>query len=195
MKRIKAMTNPLRHKQLERSFQVSIPKHDIAERVKREYVNFINETYMPTHYLVVRLPKHWETADLDYAKGRLRLIMKVFEKSLIKNHWDKHHLPFIVTAEKGVGIYWHFNVLFNQLSFTDEMLDNARRKTLKTIKGMSDYCLNLQAIKEDDIKTFVNAVNDTDFYCLKELKIDSHNGSYNSNVIFDSVDLFYLNIK
>ena len=192
MKRIKAMTITARHKQPERSFQVNIPKHDIAERVKREYVNFINETYIPTHYLVVRLPKHWETINLDHAKGRLRLIMKVFEKSLIKNHWNKKHLPFIVTAEKGCGIYWHFNVLFNQMSYNDEMLHNAIRKTIKTIKGMSDYCLLLKTITADNMPTLLDSVINTDFYCLKEIKIDRRNGKYDSDVIFDSVDLFYL---
>ena len=91
-------------KQIKDKQSASMPKHDMSELVRREYVNFINTTYMPTHYLVVRLPEHWETINLDYAKSRLRLIMKVFEKSLIKNHWNKHHLPFIVTAEKGCGI-------------------------------------------------------------------------------------------
>ncbi len=189
------MTEIIRYKQPVTYFNISIPKYDKAEQVKREYVNFINDRYMPTHYLVVRLPKHWETEHLDYAKNRLRLIMKTFERSLIKNHWNKHHLPFIVTAERGVGIFWHFNVLFNQWCFTDNMLYNAIKKTIRKIKGMSDYCLNLQHIKEDDVKTLINAVNDTDFYCLKEIKINRRNGNYDSSVIFDSVDLFYLNIK
>lgn len=184
------MTNPLRYKQ-----SASIPKHDMSELVKREYVNFINTTYMPTHYLVVRLPKHWETINLDYAKNRLRLIMKVFEKSLIKNHWNKHHLPFIVTAERGCGIYWHFNVLFNQMSFNDEILNTAIKKTIKTISGMSDYCLLLKTITADDIHTLLDSVINTDFYCLKEIRIDRRNGHYDSSVIFDSSDLFYLGIK
>lgn len=184
------MTNLLRHKHT-----LSMPKHDIAERIKREYVNFINTTYMPTHYLVVRLPQNWESTKLDHAKSRLRLIMKVFEKSLIKNHWNKHHLPFIVTAEKGYGIYWHFNVLFNQLSFADDMLYNAIKKTIRTISGMSDYCLDLQHITADDIHTLLDSVINTDFYCLKEIKVNRRNGHYDSSVIFDSSDLFYLGIK
>ena len=65
-------------KQIKDKQSASMPKHDMSELVRREYVNFINTTYMPTHYLVVRLPKHWETTNLDYAKSRLRLIMKVF---------------------------------------------------------------------------------------------------------------------
>lgn len=185
------MTNLLRDKQQ----AISIPKHDIAERIKREYVNFINITYMPTHYLVVRLPQNWESTKLDHAKGQLRLIMKTFEKSLIKNHWNKKHLPFIVTAEKGCGIYWHFNVLFNQLSFTDDMLYAAIKKTIRKIKGMSDYCLDLQRIVANDIYTLLDSVINTDFYCLKEIRIDRRNGHYDSSVIFDSVDLFYLSIK
>lgn len=191
MKRIKAMNKITRYEQS----AISMPKHNIAERIKREYVNLINGIYQPTHYLVVRLPQHWETTSLDHAKNRLRLIMKVFEKSLIKNHWNKKHLPFIVTAEKGYGIYWHFNVLFNQLSFTDEMLYNAIKRTIIKIEGMSDYCLDLQHITANDICTLLDSVINTDFYCLKEIKIDVRNGKYDSSVIFDSVDLFYLNIK
>ncbi len=170
---------------------VKVPKYNISERVKCEYVNFINTVYNPTHFLTVRLPKHWETTNLNHAIGRLRLIMKVFERSLIKNHWNKHHLPFIATSETGDGIYWHFHILFNQDKYTNEMLQNAIKKTIKSIRGMSDYCLKLQHIKEDNIKTFVNAVNDTDFYCLKEIKINRY-GKFNGERIIFSDDLFNL---
>ena len=60
---------------------------------------------------------------------------------------------------------------------------------------MSNYCLLLKTITADDIHTFLDSVINTDFYCLKEIKIDRRNGKYDSDVIFDSVDLFYLNIK
>ena len=128
-------------------------------RIKNEYVNFINTTYNPTHFLTVRLPKHWETENLYYAVERLRLIMKVFEKSLIKNHWNKHHLPFIATSEKGDGLYWHFHILFNHDKYTNEMLQKAIKKTIKIIKGMSDYCLMLKTIEENDIYTFLQSLN------------------------------------
>ena len=170
---------------------VKVPKYNIPERVKCEYVNFINTVYNPTHFLTVRLPKHWETTNLNHAIGRLRLIMKVFERSLIKNHWNKHHLPFIATSETGDGIYWHFHILFNQDKYTDDMLNNAIRKTIKSIKGMSDYCLKLKHIEEDNIKTFVNAVNDTDFYCLKEIKVNRY-GKFDGERIIFSDDLFNL---
>lgn len=170
---------------------VKVPKYNISERVKCEYVNFINTVYNPTHFLTVRLPKHWETTNLNHAIGRLRLIMKVFERSLIKNHWNKHHLPFIATSETGDGIYWYFHILFNQDKYTDEMLQNAIKKIIKSIRGMSDYCLKLQHIKEDNIKTFVNAVNDTDFYCLKEIKVNRY-GKFDGERIIFSDDLFNL---
>ena len=127
-------------------YYVKVPKYNISERVKCEYVNFINTVYKPTHFLTVRLPKHWETTNLNHAIGRLRLIMKVFERNLIKNHWNKHHLPFIATSETGDGIYWHFHILFNQDKYTNEMLQNAIKKTIKSIRGMSDYCLELNKI-------------------------------------------------
>lgn len=168
-----------------------MPKYNISERVKCEYVNFINTLYKPTHFLTVRLPKHWETTNLNHAIGRLRLIMKVFERSLIKNHWNRHHIPFIATSETGDGIYWHFHILFNQDKYTDEMLQNAIKKIIKSIRGMSDYCLKLQHIKEDNIKTFVNAVNDTDFYCLKEIKVNRY-GKFDGERIIFSDDLFNL---
>ena len=41
------MTKQIRDKQ-----SASMPKHDMSELVRREYVNFINATYIPTHYLV-----------------------------------------------------------------------------------------------------------------------------------------------
>lgn len=170
---------------------VKVPKYNISERVKCEYVNFINTVYKPTHFLTVRLPKHWETTNLNHAIGRLRLIMKVFERSLIKNHWNRHHIPFIATSETGDGIYWHFHILFNQDKYTYEMLQNAIKKIIKSIRGMSDYCLKLQHIKEDNIKTFVNAVNDTDFYCLKEIKVNRY-GKFDGERIIFSDDLFNL---
>lgn len=170
---------------------VKVPKYNISERVKCEYVNFINTVYNPTHFLTVRLPQHWENTNLNHAIGRLRLIMKVFERSLIKNHWNRHHIPFIATSETGNGIYWHFHILFNQDKYTDEMLQNAIKKIIKSIRGMSDYCLKLQHIKEDNIKTFVNAVNDTDFYCLKEIKVNRY-GKFDGERIIFSDDLFNL---
>lgn len=45
-------------KQIKDKQSASMPKHDMSELVRREYVNFINTTYMPTHYLVVRLLEH-----------------------------------------------------------------------------------------------------------------------------------------
>ena len=166
-------------------------RYNIIERVKREYVDFINMTYKPTHFLTVRLPQHWETENLDYATGRLRLIMKIFERCLIKNHWNKHHLPFIATSETGEGIYWHFHILFNQDKYTNEMLNNAIRKTIKSIKGMSDYCLELRPIEEDDIHAFMQSLNNTDFYCLKEIKINRY-GKFDGDRIILSHDLFNL---
>lgn len=163
-------------------------------RIKNEYVNFINTTYNPTHFLTVRLPKHWETENLYYAVGRLRLIMKVFEKSLIKNHWNKHHLPFIATSEKGDGLYWHFHILFNHDKYTNEMLQKAIKKTIKIIKGMSDYCLMLKTIEENDIYTFLQSLNNTNFYCLKEMQINQY-GHFDSDKIIHSADLFYLPYK
>lgn len=187
------MTKSIGYKQAITDFYVDVPQHDASEKIKCEYVNFINREYMPTHFLTVRLPRHWETARLDYAKGHLRLIMKMFERNLIKNHWNKHHLPFIVVAEKGNSKYWHFHILFNQGEFYIYQLYDAIRKTIRKIKGMSYYCLNLKTIEEDDIRTFVDAVKNTDFYCLKEISVNRCNGKFDSDVLFDSVNLFYLN--
>lgn len=175
----------------ENTYYVEVPKCNIPERVKCEYVNFINNVYNPTHFLTVRLPQHWETTNLSHAIGRLRLIMKVFEKSIIRNHWNKRHLPFIATSETGEGIYWHFHILFNQDKYTNEMLQNAIRKTIKTIKGMSEYCFELRSIEEDDIHTFIQSLKNTDFYCLKEVKVDRY-GRFDGDRIIFSDDLFNL---
>ena len=174
---------------------VKVPKYNISERVKCEYVNFINTVYKPTHFLTVRLPKHWETTNLNHAIGRLRLIMKVFERNLIRNHWNRHHLPFIATSETGDGIYWHFHILFNQDKYTNEMLQNAIRETIKSIRGMSEYCLELDKIGDkvidDKLQTFMEALHNTDFYCLKEIQVNRY-GKFDGDRIIFSDDLFNL---
>ena len=71
------------------------------------------------------------------------------------------------------------------------MLQNAIKKTIKSIRGMSDYCLKLQHIKEDNIKTFVEALHNTDFYCLKEIKVNRY-GKFDGERIIFSDDLFNL---
>lgn len=81
------------------------------------------------------------------------------------------------------------------MSYNDEMLYNAIKRTIIKIEGMSDYCLDLQHITANDIHTLLDSVINTDFYCLKEIKVNIRNGHYDSSVIFDSSDLFYLGIK
>ena len=62
------------------------------------------------------------------------------------------------------------------------MLYNAIKKTIRTISGMSDYCLDLQHITADDTHTLLDSVINTDFYCLKEIKVNRRNGHYDSSV-------------
>ena len=81
------------------------------------------------------------------------------------------------------------------MSYNDDLLYNAIKKTIRTISGMSDYCLDLQHITADDMHTLLDSVINTDFYCLKEIKVNRRNGKYDSSVIFDSSDLFYLGMK
>ena len=75
------------------------------------------------------------------------------------------------------------------------MLQNAIKKTIKSIRGMSDYCLELNKIGDkiidDKLRTFVEALHNTDFYCLKEIKVNRY-GKFDGDRIIYSDDLFNL---
>ncbi len=87
---------------------------DIKSKVKSEKQDWYQETFKPTHYLTIQLPEHQKTKDEFKSLSHLRMIMKVFEKSLLGRHWNKKHLPFIAFAENNTSPEWHYNILFNQ---------------------------------------------------------------------------------
>lgn len=153
-----------------------------SETVKQELNNWLTGIYKPTHLLTIRLPENWSGIDEFKSKSHLRMIMKIFERSLLGKYWNRHHLPFIVFAENGTDTDWHYHILLNQNNFTNQELQNAILAT--TIKlGLSFYCLKL-----DLIEKYLDTVEE---YCSKEMKV-YWNGKFDSDRMVLSHDLFYL---
>lgn len=153
-----------------------------SEGVKQKLNEWLTGVYKPTHLLTIRLPENWSSVDEFKSKSHLRMIMKIFERSLLGKYWNRHHLPFIVFAENGADTDWHYHILLNQSKFTNQELQNAILAT--TIKlGLSFYCLKL-----DLIEKYLDTVEG---YCSKEMKI-YWNGKFDSDRIVLSHDLFYL---
>lgn len=156
-----------------------------SELYKVKLNEMLDKIYNPTHFLSVRLPSNLESPDELHSRTHLRMIMKVFEKTLLGRHWNKHHLPFICFAELGSGTDWHYHILLNQGKFSDQELQNAILKTTITLR-LPSYCLRLDKIDclEDKVKD----------YCHKELEV-YWNGKANSDRFILSADLFYLPYK
>ena len=69
--------------------------------IKLELNRWITGFYSPTHFLTIQLPENYKSCNSHNSKTHLRMIMKIFEKSLLGRHWNKKHLPFICVAENG----------------------------------------------------------------------------------------------
>lgn len=144
--------------------------------------NWITGIYQPTHFLTIRLPENWSNANEFSSNSRLRMIMKIFERSLLGKHWNKHHLLFIVFTENGTSDNWHYHILLNQGKFAEQELQNAILKT--NIKlGLPGYCLKLNLIKKH--------LDEVEKYCTKEMKV-YFDDRFDSDRIILSHDLFYL---
>jgi len=100
-----------------------------SDDIKSILNNWITGIYQPTHFLTIRLPENWSNTDEFKSNSHLRMIMKIFERSLVGKHWNKHHLPFIVFSENGTSDDWHYHILLNQGKFTEQELQNAILKT------------------------------------------------------------------
>lgn len=132
------------------------------------------KSYNPTHFLTLRLPEHIESANFDISQRSLKKIMAAFEYRLLGRHWNKKHLPFIVTAEKGHGIVWHYHILFNQMTFSEEDLNLAIFKTIVALR-YPFYSLELEKITQ--YKDYVIT------YCSKEVRIKQYNTSESDKII------------
>ncbi len=153
--------------------------------VRQDIQDWILKKYQPTHFLSIRLPKNWASENLSNSLKHLQLIMKIFEKKLLGRHWNNHHIPFIVFAEKGVGLEWHYHILFNHGKFTEQDLQNAILSTTGILK-LPTYCLDLKPIE--------NQPDTVIAYCIKEMKIYDNN-SFDSDRMILSHDLFSLPYK
>ena len=105
-------------------------RHLSSDDVKSILNNWITGIYQPTHFLTIRLPENWSNTDEFKSNSHLRMIMKIFERSLVGKHWNKHHLPFIVFSENGTSDDWHYHILLNQGKFTEQELQNAILKQI-----------------------------------------------------------------
>ena len=157
------------------------PKSELPT-IKKDMQDWILDNYQPTYFLSIRLPKNWASENLSNSLNHLQLIMKTFEKELLGRHWNKHHIPFIAFAEKGVGLEWHYHILFNHGKFTEQDLQNAILSTTGILK-LPAYCLDLKPIE--------NQPDTVIAYCIKEMKIYDNN-RFDSDRIILSHDLFQL---
>ena len=153
--------------------------------IKLELNRWITGFYSPTHFLTIQLPENYKSCNSHNSKTHLRMIMKIFEKSLVGRHWNKKHLPFICVAENGTDIDWHYHILFNQGKFTGQELLNAQFKTNIILK-LPSYCLELKPIED-----FLNII---EAYCTKEIKVFLQKFIDSDRIIL-SHDLFYLPYK
>lgn len=153
-----------------------------SDDIKSILNNWITGIYQPTHFLTIRLPENWSNTDEFKSNSHLRMIMKIFERSLLGKHWNKHHLLFIVFTENGTSDDWHYHILLNQGKFEEQELQNAILKT--NIKlGLSGYCLKLDLIEKH--------LDEVEKYCTKEMKV-YFDDRFDSDRIILSHDLFYL---
>lgn len=150
-----------------------------------ELHKWINGTYQPTHFLTVRLPENHRSKHIHHTITHLKEIMCVFERALLKRHWNKNHLPFIAFAENDMLDGWHFHILLNKREFTEQELLNAIFTT-SIQKSLSGYCLDLLPIIDNVI--YVES------YSTKQIKIDEY-GHSDSDRITLSHDLFHLPYK
>ena len=162
---------------------------NISIFVKTLYYQWIKETFKPNYFLTLQLPEHWKTANEFNSMSKVRLIMKTFEKKLLKSHWNKHHLPFIVFSEKGGSRKWHYHILLNDGGFDYYTLHDAIEKTRHAFK-FSYYNLKLLKIKK--IKKEQTSPQKTVCdYCTKEINVNNK-GFFNGDRVTFSSDLFYL---
>ena len=157
-------------------------RHLQSDDIKSILNNWITVIYQPTHFLTIRLPENWSNTDEFKSNSHLRIIMKIFERSLLGKHWNKHHLPFVAFAENGTSDDWHYHILLNQGKFEEQELQNAILKT--NIKlGLPGYCLKLDLIEKH--------LDEVEKYCTKEMKV-YFDDRFDSDRIILSHDLFYL---
>ena len=134
-----------------------------------------------THMLTIKLPLWAITYDLNEANDVLCKIAKHFEKALIGRAWHKHPLHFVGLAELGRHKVWHWHLLLWAQEYTDEQLQNAVKKTIKSM-NLTEKRLHLCPIEYTP-----DYLND---YCVKETVVNSR-GHINtdrficSDVLFD----------
>lgn len=151
----------------------------------KNIINCWMQSYNPTHFLTVRLPEHIESANFDISQRTLKKIMAAFEYRLLGRHWHKKHLPFIVATEKGHGTVWHYHILFNQQTFSEESLNLAIFQTITALR-YPFYSLELKKIMQ--YKNYVIT------YCSKEIRIKQFDASESDKIIPSHV-LFDIPVK
>jgi len=134
-----------------------------------------------THMLTIKLPLWAITPDLQNANNVLYKIVKHFEKSLVGRAWHKHPVHFVGFAELGKHKVWHWHLLLWAQEYTDEQLNTAVKKTIKSMKLTTKrLCLSPITHTPD----YLNG------YCTKEIIVDNY-GHINQERFVCSDVLFF----
>lgn len=157
-----------------------------SDYVKHELNRWIDNTYQPTHFISVQLPENLRRTSKTNAITHLRNIMTVFERYLLKRHWNKKHLPFICFGEECSLYGWHFHILLNKCEFTEQQLRNAIFKVNIRLQ-LPFYCLDIHPIINGTVTT-------CEEYCEKQIRINEF-AHFDSERIILSHDLFNLPYK
>ncbi len=152
----------------------------MTKYVQQSLTDWLNSKIF-THMLTIKLPLWAITSDLNEANDVLYKIAKHFEKALIGRAWHKHPLHFVGLAELGRHKVWHWHLLLWAQEYTDEQLQNAVKKTIKSM-NLTEKKLHLCPIKyaPDYLKS----------YCVKEVVVNK-NGHFNTDRFICSDVLFF----
>lgn len=171
LNKIKTLTQTLKQEQTK--------YHTKNEKIRQTIRDWV-DLYNPHYFLTIRLAANKETNNFIKAKDEFKKIMHFFEKRLLKRSWHKHHLPFIAFAE--LKKTWHFHILLNTKTYTQEELEDIFLKN-----NMSAYEFDISPIKN------LKAVY---IYCTKQLHLDSATMMImDTKRIITSYDLFDLPYK
>lgn len=154
--------------------------------VKRELRKWIDGTYEPTHFISIQLPENLRYVSKENAITHLHNMMVIFERYLLKRHWNKKHLPFICLEEECAADGWHFHIFLNKREFAEQELKNAVFAVNIKLQ-LPSYCIDIRHIPDSLITTYEN-------YGIKQIRIDEFS-HFDSDRIILSHDLFNLPYK
>ncbi len=138
-------------------------------------------------FISIQLPAHLKSSSLEKSSKSLKKIFKSLEKDLLGRRWHKHHIPFIIFAEKGTSAEeFHFHILMrdnNGVTWFDFFTFSwVLRRTMDKFK-LNEYNIHCEEITKTPEKLYS--------YVVKELVADNKK-RINSERIIPSPALFNL---